>query len=73
MDIASDSMTVHGGKPLIGITVDSHDDHRVAMAMAVCGLFADGEMKISNAECAAVSFPNFYEVMNNAGAGIKVK
>lgn len=73
VDITSDSMTVHGGKPLIGITVDSHDDHRVAMAMAVCGLFADGEMKISNAECAAVSFPNFYEVMNKAGAGIEVK
>jgi len=73
IDITADTMTVHGGKKLTGTLVDSHDDHRVAMAMAVCGLFSDGEMKISNAECADVSFPTFYEVMNKAGADIKVK
>ena len=45
----------------------------LAMAMAVCGLFADGEMKIDNPECAAVSFPGFYETMNKAGAGIELR
>lgn len=73
VDITADSMTVHGGKPLTGASVDSHDDHRVAMAMSVCGLLADGEMKISNPECAAVSFPGFYEAMNKIGAGFEVK
>lgn len=73
VDITSDSMTVHGGKPLHGASVSSHDDHRVAMAMAVCGLFADGEMQISNPECAAVSFPGFFETMNKAGAGFELK
>lgn len=73
IEISAESMTVHGGKPLTGAAVNSHDDHRIAMAMTVCGLFADGEMKISNPECAAVSFPNFYDVMNKAGANIIIQ
>lgn len=73
VEITADSMTVHGGKPLTGTQVSSHDDHRVAMAMAVCGLLADGEMKISDPECAAVSFPGFYESMNKIGAGFVLK
>ncbi len=74
VDITADSMTVHGGKPLHGAEVSSHDDHRVAMAMAVCGLLLEeGEMKIGNPECAAVSFPGFYETMNKAGAGFELR
>lgn len=73
IEITADSMTVHGGKPLHGATVSSHDDHRIAMAMAVCGLMCDGEMKVLNAECASVSFPHFYETMNAVGAGFEVK
>ena len=73
VEITADSMTVHGGRPLTGASVDSHDDHRVAMAMSVCGLLAGGEMKISNPECAAVSFPGFYEAMNKIGAGFELR
>ena len=73
VEITADSMTVHGGKPLHGASVSSYDDHRVAMAMAVCGLIADGEMKIDNPECAAVSFPGFYETMNKVGAGFELR
>lgn len=73
VDITADSMTVHGGRPLHGARVSSHDDHRVAMAMAVCGLLSDGEMEISGAECASVSFPSFYETLNRAGAGFVTK
>lgn len=73
IEITPDSMTVHGGKPLTGTLVNSYDDHRVAMAMAVCGLIADGEMQITNPECASVSFPGFYETMNKAGAGFELK
>ncbi len=68
-----DTMTVHGGRPIHGAEISSHDDHRVAMAMAVCGLYADGEMKIDNPECAYVSFPGFYETMNKAGAGFELR
>lgn len=72
IDITSDSMTVHGGKPLHGASVPSHGDHRIAMAMAVCGLMCDGEMEIDEAECASVSFPGFYDTLNKAGAGFQV-
>jgi 3-phosphoshikimate 1-carboxyvinyltransferase len=50
---------------LKGAKVDSFDDHRIAMAFAIAGLFADGETEISNSECAAVSFPEFFEVLKS--------
>ncbi|MBO6039954.1 MAG: 3-phosphoshikimate 1-carboxyvinyltransferase [Oscillospiraceae bacterium] len=73
IDITADSMTVHGGRPLHGASVPSYGDHRIAMAMAVCGLMCEGEMEIADAECASVSFPHFYETMNKAGAGFTLK
>jgi 3-phosphoshikimate 1-carboxyvinyltransferase len=44
--------------------IESFGDHRIAMAFSVAALFAEGETEISGAECAAVSFPEFYEVLN---------
>ena len=69
--IGPDTMTVRGGVGLHGQEVDSHGDHRIAMAMTVCGLAAAGKMTVKNAECASVSFPGFYELMNKIGADIK--
>jgi 3-phosphoshikimate 1-carboxyvinyltransferase len=66
-------MIIHGGRPLSGTLVESYDDHRVAMALALAGLAADGETIVNDAECVGVSFPNFYEVMNSVGAGFVVK
>lgn len=68
ISITADSMTVHGGRPLHGAAVSSHGDHRIAMAMAVCGLMCEGRMAIADAECASVSFPDFYAKMNAVGA-----
>lgn len=51
---------------LRGARVDSFGDHRIAMAFAVAGLLAEGETEIVEAECAAVSFPGFFEVLQNA-------
>ncbi len=73
VDISADSMTVHGGRPLHGSAVSSHGDHRVAMAMTVCGLMAGGEMCVSDPLCADVSFPGFFETMDRAGAGIELR
>ncbi len=50
---------------LKGAKVDSFGDHRIAMAFAVAGLFANGETEIIDAECAKVSFPEFFEVLQN--------
>ena len=67
-----DYLLIHGtgGHNLHGGTVDSHDDHRMAMALAVCGLAIPGQGTIvRNVECCAVSFPGFYDSMNANGAG----
>lgn len=73
IETGPDYMIVTGGKTLHGAEVDSHDDHRVAMALAVAGLFAEGETKVKDAQCASVSFPNFFEKMNKVGADIILK
>jgi 3-phosphoshikimate 1-carboxyvinyltransferase len=50
---------------LKGAKVDSYGDHRIAMAFAIAGLFAKGETEIINAGCAKVSFPEFFQVLQN--------
>ena len=50
---------------LTGARVDSFGDHRIAMAFAIAGLMADGETEIEGAECASVSFPDFFEQLEN--------
>jgi 3-phosphoshikimate 1-carboxyvinyltransferase len=49
---------------LRGGEIEPHGDHRIAMAFAIAGLAADGATTIRDAECAGVSFPTFYEVLN---------
>lgn len=66
-------MIIHGAKKLTGEEVESHDDHIVAMSLAVAGLFSEGVTEISNAECVSVSFPGFYELMNDVGAGFETE
>lgn len=58
-----------GGKNLHGGAVESHHDHRIAMALSVMGLALEDGVTVSGAECCAVSFPHFYEKMNDCGAG----
>ena len=53
-----------GKTDLKGAVVDSYGDHRIAMAFAVAGLFAEGETEIIDAECAGVSFPEFFETLD---------
>ncbi|HET8646807.1 MAG TPA: 3-phosphoshikimate 1-carboxyvinyltransferase [Vicinamibacteria bacterium] len=64
-----DGLTVTGGAPLQGAHVRSHGDHRIAMALAVAALAARGETRIEEAECASVSFPEFYEVLRRGVEG----
>ncbi|MGH8918817.1 MAG: 3-phosphoshikimate 1-carboxyvinyltransferase, partial [Actinomycetes bacterium] len=58
-----DGMEVHGraGRPLTGGSVDSHGDHRIAMAMAVAGLAARLPVLVSGWEAVATSYPTFKE------------
>jgi 3-phosphoshikimate 1-carboxyvinyltransferase len=48
---------------LKGAKIDSFGDHRIAMAFAVAALFAGGETEIIGAECASVSFPEFFRAL----------
>jgi 3-phosphoshikimate 1-carboxyvinyltransferase len=54
-----------GQSNLKGAEIVSFGDHRIAMAFAVAGLFASGETTIIGAECAAVSFPDFFESLES--------
>ena len=67
-----DGLVLKGGR-LQGAIIDSWKDHRIVMAMAVAGLKAEGDTKIADAEVAAVTFPNFVELMEELGAGLKSK
>jgi 3-phosphoshikimate 1-carboxyvinyltransferase len=55
-----DGVSIHGPARLRGATVDSHDDHRIAMALAVAGLAASGPTTIEDADSVAVSYPEFF-------------
>ena len=57
----ADGLVVAGGRPLTGASVRSHGDHRVAMAMAVAAMAADGETVIEGWEAVATSYPGFEE------------
>ncbi|MCX7671384.1 MAG: 3-phosphoshikimate 1-carboxyvinyltransferase, partial [Anaerolineae bacterium] len=67
----ADGMIIRGPTPLRGAVVDSHHDHRLAMALAVAGLIADGTTVIHDAGVIADSFPNFVETMQALGAAIE--
>lgn len=55
-----DTMRIRGGKIRSGV-VESHNDHRMAMALAVAGLLSDGEVTIKDAACVAKSYPQFFD------------
>ncbi|MEG9432263.1 3-phosphoshikimate 1-carboxyvinyltransferase [Terriglobus sp. ADX1] len=59
-----DGLHVPGNQKLRGGVVDSADDHRIAMAFAVAALRAEGETTIHGAEAAAISFPEFFPLLN---------
>jgi len=53
---------------LKGGTARGYDDHRVVMSLAVAGLRAERAIEVDTAESAAITFPNFSELMNSIGA-----
>ncbi len=60
-----DGMIIHGGKPLHGAVIDSHLDHRIAMTFAITAGLAEGETEILGAECVNISYPGFYQDLEN--------
>jgi 3-phosphoshikimate 1-carboxyvinyltransferase len=58
-----DGFVVRGPVGLRGAHVDSHGDHRIAMALAVAAMAAEGETVISGWECVDISFPGFEDAL----------
>ena len=59
-----DGLDVPGGQKLHGAAIDSGGDHRIAMAFSVAALRAEGDTLIQGAECAAISFPEFFDLLD---------
>jgi len=66
-----DGFVVCGPTPLEGAVVDSHGDHRLAMALTIAGLVARGETVVRNVDCIADSFPGFVPTLASLGAGVR--
>ncbi|HTX42288.1 MAG TPA: 3-phosphoshikimate 1-carboxyvinyltransferase [Acidobacteriaceae bacterium] len=60
-----DGLDVPGGQELHGAEIDAGGDHRIAMAFSVAALRASGETLIRGAEAAAISFPEFFELLES--------
>jgi len=59
-----DGMRIEGRGGLQGASLRSYGDHRVAMALAVAGLAADGGAEIDDSACADTSFPGFFDLLS---------
>jgi len=60
-----DGLAVSGPTQLHGALLDSHGDHRIAMAFSVAALLAKGDTEISGSECVAISFPEFFPLLES--------
>ncbi len=58
-----DGIAIKGRSSLKAAQVDSYNDHRIAMSLAIAGLIAEGETVINNPECVDISFPGFFSVL----------
>ena len=67
-----DGMVIPGGQRFRGAHVASGGDHRMAMALAVAGLVADGETVVEDVACVQTSFPTFVELVNTLAGGAAV-
>lgn len=65
-----DGMIIHGGKPIGGGEVQSHGDHRIAMAFSIAGLRAHGEITIHDCANVNTSFPTFVSLANALGLSV---
>lgn len=66
-----DGFRIQGPQQLHGAKVDSHDDHRVAMSMAIAALIAHEPTEIVNSSCTQDSFPGYFELLQYLGAEIE--
>lgn len=69
VEVSNDYMIVTGGK-VNGGKVNSHEDHRIAMALAAAALGATGKVAVRDSHCIGKSYPEFFDDLRKAGAQI---
>jgi 3-phosphoshikimate 1-carboxyvinyltransferase len=70
--LLEDGLWLRGGSGLGGGTIESHGDHRIAMAFAIAGLVARSAIEIRDIANVATSFPGFLEIARAAGLQIEI-
>jgi 3-phosphoshikimate 1-carboxyvinyltransferase len=71
--IENDAMIIEGGAGIKAANVNSHHDHRIAMACGIAALKADGDVLIEGAEAVNKSYPLFWQHMKSLGAALSLK
>jgi 3-phosphoshikimate 1-carboxyvinyltransferase len=66
-ELAPDGIRIEGGRRFQGAEIDSHGDHRIAMAFAVASLCADAPIRVRDVENVGTSFPRFVETARGCG------
>ena len=64
-EVSGDNMIIYGeeNRRIKAAACSSHGDHRLAMALTIAALFADGPVEIDDTACVAKSFPGFLEII----------
>jgi 3-phosphoshikimate 1-carboxyvinyltransferase len=65
--MTDDGLIIHGCGSLRGGTTDSHDDHRIAMSIAIASILCEEQVTIRNSGCVNKSFPTFFEEFEKLG------
>src|SRR3954465_4080266 len=68
-----DGLEIHGRAELRGARVASFGDHRIAMAFAIAGMFADGETVVQDVECVRESYPGFEKTLDEFVSAKRVR
>ncbi len=70
VEVTGSTMSISGGRPK-GASIETYDDHRMAMSFATAALFAEGETVINGAEAVSKSYPGFFTDLAKIGAEVQ--
>ena len=69
VEVSDDYMIITGGK-VTGARVNSHEDHRIAMALAIAALGASDKVAIKDSHCIGKSYPGFFDDLREIGGSV---
>jgi len=72
IELNDDEMSIHGNKGMKGSNVHSHHDHRIAMALAIAALKAEGKTTIEASEAVNKSYPDFFDDLQKLGVDVSL-